>query len=587
MPHTFRAGRRFSAVLAVTALPVLLVGSAAHAAPAPQAAPNLTAPTVSPAAAAAKAKAKKAKKAKNVAVRLISFNDLHGNLQPPSGSSGRVTRANGTTVDAGGAAYLAAHVKQLEYGHNALLLSAGDNIGASPLASALFHDEPTIEVLNAMGVRASVVGNHEFDEGLAELRRIQLGGCQVPDGCQFRTSYEGADFSYLGANVRFDSGKPAFAPVSVQKVAGVKIGVIGVTLKDLPDVVTPTAVAGLEFTDEVAAINRSSRLLQKMGVKAQVVLMHQGDETTGGGPNQCKLGAERPAYEIASKATARVDAFFVGHTHQGERCVVKDPNGQRRPLIQGLSFGRLLSVVDLRVNTRTHDVVRSRTKARNVIVTRTVTPDPAVAAIVDRAVEKSAPLADRQIGSTTEELLGRGSDAPEKPLGDVIADAQLAGTTGNGAQIAITNPGGIRGDIDAGPVTYGEAFTVQPFANIMQTITLTGAQLDAVLEQQQQTAAAEPTWLQVSSTLHYTWSTSAAVGSKVSAITVDGTPVDPATSYRVSVNNFLAAGGDGFTVFADGTDLAGGPIDLDALVDYLGDHPNLSAPAADRITVVS
>lgn len=519
MPHAHPAGRRLSAVLAVTALPVLLLGPTAQAAPTPTAARSDATPT-----AATKANAKK--RTGTVLVRLISFNDLHGNLEAPSGSSGEVTLANGRKVDAGGAAYLATHVKQLQRGQHSLLLSAGDNIGASPLASALFHDEPTIDVMNAMGVRASVVGNHEFDEGLAELRRIQLGGCQVPDGCQFHTSYEGTDFPYLGANVHFASGKLAFSPFSVQKVGGVRIGVIGVTLKGLPSVVTPTAVAGLRFTDEVAAINRSSKLLQKMGVKAQVVLMHQGDETTGGGPNACRLGSEQAAHQIATKATSRVDAFFAGHTHQAERCFVKDPSGHRRPLVQASSFGRLLSVVDVRVSRRTHDVVRSRTRAKNVVVTRTVTPDPTVKAIVDRAVTKSAPLANRQIGSTSQVLLGHGSSAPEKPLGDVIADAQLAATTGNGAQIAITNPGGIRADLDAGPVTYGEAFTVQPFANIMQTITLTGAQLKAVLEQQQ-AAGADPTWLQVSSTLHYTWTTSAAVGSKVSAITVAGTPVNP------------------------------------------------------------
>jgi len=530
-----------------------------------------------------------AKKPKTVAVRVMSFNDLHGNIENPSGSSARVQLGGGKTAEnTGGAAYLARHVKLLRQGHpHNILLNTGDSIGASPLASALFHDEPTVEVLNAMGVKASVVGNHEFDEGLAELRRIEHGGCHADDGCQFRSSYEGTDFPFLGANVTFESGKAAFQPFSIQKQGGVKIGVIGVTLQDLPDVVTPAAVAGLEFTDEVAAINRTSKLLQKMGVKAQVVLMHQGDETTGtGSPNSCDLGEEQLAYRIASEASAQVDAFFAGHTHQAENCTVTDPAGNPRPLVQGLSFGRLVSVVDLAVNTRTQDVVRARTMASNVVVTRSVRPDAKVQAIVDRAVEAAAPLANRPIGSTTAALLGRGSSAPEKPLGDVIADAQLAATTGNGAQVAITNPGGIRADLDAGPVTYGEAFAVQPFANILQTITLTGAQLDAVLEQQQKSADVQPTWLQVSSTLNYTWTTSAAPGSKVSDITIDGQPVDPAASYRVTVNNFLAAGGDGFSVFAEGTDLAGGPIDLDAFVEYLEDNPNLGVPPADRITIV-
>ena len=566
MPLAARAARRIGALSAAAAVALSITVPAADAAPRP------TTTTKGP---------------KTVAVRVMSVNDLHGNIENPSGSAARVQIGGGKTVEnTGGAAYLARHVEMLRQNQpNALLLNTGDSIGASPLASALFHDEPTVEVLNAMGVKASVVGNHEFDEGLAELRRIEHGGCHPTDGCEFRTSYEGTDFPFLGANVTFESGKPAFRPFSIQEQGGVKVGVIGVTLRDLPDVVTPAAVAGLEFTDEVAAINRTSKLLQTMGVKVQVVLMHQGDETSGtGSPNSCALGEDQLAYRIASRASARVDAFFAGHTHQAENCTVTDPAGKPRPLIQGLSFGRLISVVDLTVNTRSEDVVRIRTKATNVIVTRDVRPDAAVQAIVERAVAKAAPLADRQIGSTTEALLGRGSSAPEKPLGDVIADAQLAATTGNGAQVAITNPGGIRADLDAGPVTYGEAFSVQPFANILQTITLTGTQLDAVLEQQQ-TPGASPTWLQVSSTLRYTWTTSAAPGSKVSAITVAGKPVEPTATYRVTANNFLAAGGDGFSVFADGTDLQGGPIDLAAFVDHLGDNPALSAPPADRITV--
>jgi 5'-nucleotidase len=525
----------------------------------------------------------------------MSFNDLHGNLEPAAGSSGRVTLADGTPVDAGGTANLATHARRLAAAaDHSVLLSTGDNIGASPLASALFHDEPTIEVLNALGVQASVVGNHEFDEGYAELQRMQRGGCHPVDGCQFRSTFEGADFPFLGANVTLENGKPALLPYSVEVRGGVPVGVIGVTLRDLPDVVVPSAVEGLEFGDEVDAINRTSRLLQEHGVRAQVVLLHQGDQTVPavppatGGPDACNLGADRPAYEIASRATAQVDAVFAGHTHQAENCVVTDPSGKPRPLIQGLSFGRLLSVVDLTINGRSRDVVRSKTVAHNEVVTRDLTPDAEVKAIVDRAKAESAPLANRAVGSTTEALLGTGPTAPpvEKPLGDVIADAQLAATAGNGAQLAMTNPGGIRANLDAGPVTYEEAFAVQPFGNIMQTITLKGSDLEAVLEQQQKGAAGTPiTWLQVSSTLHYTWTTSAPAGARVSDLTVAGVAVDPAASYRVSVNNFLAAGGDGFTAFTAGTDLTGGPVDLDAFLAYLATHPGLSAPPADRITV--
>jgi len=525
-------------------------------------------------------------------VRIIAFNDLHGNLEPPTGSSGRVTQSDGTTVDAGGAAYLATHVKQLQSQvRNSLVVSAGDNIGASPLTSALFHDEPTIDFLNMLGVNASVVGNHEFDEGYKELQRMQFGGCHPTDGCQFDKKFKGAAFPFLGSNVYFTNGLPALLPFTVKFEGGVPVGIIGATLKDLPSVVTPEAIKGLKFGDEVEAINRTANLLDFFGVKSQIVLMHQGDSTELEGPNDCKV-LPGPATAIAKAVTPKVDAIFTGHSHQQYNCVINDPAGQPRPVIQGSSFGRLLSVVDLKINLKTRDVVRSATQAHNEIVTRTVTPDPAVAALVADATAKAAPIGNKQVGTITADLKAAGNAAGESALGDVIADAQLAGTQSNSAVIAMTNPGGIRADLTFasspagegdGVVTYGEAFKVQPFSNIMQTITLTGANLKNVLEQQW-APGVNPKFLQISSSLHYSYSASAPQGSRVSNITVNGTPVDPAATFRVSVNNFLAAGGDGFTEFTKGTNLAGGPVDLDALIAYLGAHPNLAPPAADRIT---
>ena len=531
-------------------------------------------------------------------VRLITFNDFHGNLQPPAGSSGRVTLPDGTTVDAGGAAYLATHIKRLR-GEvaNSVVLSAGDNVGASPLDSALFHDEPTMALLNEIGVKASTIGNHELDEGYKELLRMQLGGCHPTDGCQFRDSYPGAKFPILGGNVYFDNGVNAALPFTVTVSGGVPIGIIGVTLKDLPLVVTPEAVEGLEFGDEVEAINKSSRFLDLLGIKTQVVLVHQGDNTEGGGPDDCRT-VPGPATAIAQAASPSVDVVFTGHSHQQYNCTVTDPAGKPRTLIQGSSFGRLLSVVDLKIDKRTRDVVRASTKAHNEIVTRTVTPDPKVAALVEEARTKAAPIANEQVGTITADLVRAAPASGESPLGDVIADAQLAATASNDAQIAITNPGGIRTDLTYagsaagegdGVVTYGEAFAVQPFGNIMQTMTLTGAQLKTVLEQQWQPrpdGTVQVRILQISSTLHYSWSQSAPVGSKISGITVAGEPVTDDATYRVSVNNFLAAGGDGFAEFANGTDIAGGPVDLDAFTAYLTANPGIGPPAADRITVL-
>ena len=530
-------------------------------------------------------------------VRLIGLNDFHGNLQPPSGSSGRVVLADGTTVDAGGAAYVATHVAALKAAASgSLVLSGGDNIGASPLASALFHDEPTIDFLNAIGTSASAVGNHELDEGYKELGRVQLGGCHPTDGCQFDQPYKGARFPYLASNITFTrSGLPATLPFTVKFVKGVPIGIIGATLKDLPTIVSAEGIKGLTFGDEAAAINRSSKLLQALGVRAQVVVIHQGDSAVGAnGPNDCNLAPAGPLSAIAAKVSPNVDAIISGHSHTQYNCQLADPAGNPRTVIQSLSFGRLLSVIDLAIDKRSRDVVRAATTATNEIVTRTVTPDPTVQAIVDSAVTKSAPIANRQVGSISADIVRAAVPSGESPLGNAIADSQLAATSSAGAQIALMNPGGVRADLTYagstagegdGVVTYGEAFTVQPFGNILQTLTYTGAQIDAVLEQQWQ-AAGLVRILQPSSTLRYTQTPANAVGDRVSNITINGVPLDPAATYRVTVNNFLSGGGDGFTVLTQGTNVTGGPIDLDAFTAYLTANPNLAPPATNRITVV-
>ena len=274
-------------------------------------------------------------------------------------------------VDAGGAAFLATHVNTLEsQAKNSILLSAGDDIGASPLVSALSHDEPTIEFLGDIGLDASVVGNHEFDEGYAELKRIQLGGCHPTDGCQFRPRYTGAKFPFLGANVFFTNGLPAVLPFTVKFEGGIPIGIIGITLHDLPSVVTPAAVQGLKFGDEIRAIDRTATLLDRLGIRTLIVTMHQGDGPHGGGPDACNVDPDGIAQTIAANATPKVDAFFTGHSHQQYNCSVNDPAGNPRRVIQGLSFGRLLSVIDIKIDKKTRDVIRSGTVADNVIVTR-------------------------------------------------------------------------------------------------------------------------------------------------------------------------------------------------------------------------
>jgi 5'-nucleotidase len=525
---------------------------------------------------------------------LLSINDFHGYLEPPQGSSGRVVvDEKGTTVDAGGAEYLATHVKRLraerEQRHS-VMLSTGDNIGASPLLSALFRDEPTIEFLNSLRTFASATGNHEYDEGIDELQRLQHGGCHPTDGCFDEDGYAGARFIYLSANVRDEkTGRlvmPAYAVKRLER--NVSIGFIGVPLKETPSIVTAAGVAGLRFEDEVAATNRAVRQLQRRGVESIVLLLHKGDSTAFPAlPNNCNT-LPGPAREIAEKVDAEVDAIFTGHSHQQYSCMVNDPAGQPRPLIQGASYGRLISEIDLTIDRRTRDVVRRWTVAKNHVVTRDVPKDPATTRLIEKYRKLAAPIANREIGTTTGVVSNSQNAAGESPLGNVIADAQLEATKAadkGGAQIAFMNPGGIRNSLDAGPVTYAEAFAVQPFNNYLVTMTLTGAQIKTLLAQQfNNPEPGRSRILQVSEGFTYSYSWSGSGEATITDVRLNGVPIDDAASYRVTVNSFLAEGGDAFTVLREGTDRLIGGLDIDAFAAYLTANSPLTPPAANRIT---
>ncbi|GAA4230517.1 5'-nucleotidase [Streptosporangium album] len=566
--------------------------------------------------------------AKTVPVRLLSLNDFHGNLEPPTGSSGRMVDENGATVDAGGAAYIATHLKQLS-DKNTLKVAQGDLIGASPLLSAAYHDEPSVEFLGKIGITASAVGNHEFDEGYSELRRIMHGGCHPVDGCSPAGEWKGADYSYLGANVIFkrpgaasaqaeketlaalggqntaalrgllkNYGIPALPPVAIRWMNGVPIGFIGLVTQTTPNIVTAEGIKDLEFIDEVKAANVASKLLKLVGVKAQVVLVHEGDQVTAGqSPDAC---ATQPGAgnRIATQVDAEIDMILSGHSHQAYLCKVSDPKGGTRLYSQGGSFGRVITKVDFQVDVRTRDVVRSSVVADNQIVTRTVTPDKEISDFVVERQKDVASVADKPIGRITAEITNAASASGESPLGNLIADGQLAATrTGGNAQVALMNPGGVRAPLTYpgspakegdGVVTYGEAFTVQPFNNLVQVVTLTGAQLKTVLEQQFTGGPNNQAFtkiLQPSSNLTYTYSTGAAWGSKVSNLKIDGADVTDTQTIRVAANNFLVGGGDAFLGFKDGTDLWSGPLDIDAFAAYFAANPSITPPAPTHITV--
>ncbi|GAA3700303.1 bifunctional metallophosphatase/5'-nucleotidase [Nonomuraea antimicrobica] len=561
---------------------------------------------------------------KTVPVRLLALNDFHGNLEPPTGSAGRIVDEHGQTVEVGGAAYIATHMKALS-DRNTIAVAQGDLIGATPLISAAYHDEPSIEFLDKLGLKVAAVGNHEFDEGYAELRRIMDGGCHPVDGCSPAGKWKGAKFDYVGANVLFknpnektdalaafggsnsrqvkqllaDWGVPALPPVSIKVMNGVPIGFIGLVTQTTPNIVTTEGIKDLKFVDEVKAANVASKLLKLLGVKAQVVLMHEGDQVASGqSPDACSA-VPGAGNRIATEVDAEIDLILSGHSHQAYLCEVKDPAGNDRVYSQGGSNGRVITQVDLKVNVKTKDIDRASVVADNHVVTRTVAADPAISKFVGFWQDEVSSVANKAVGTISSDITNAAAPSGESPLGNFIADAQLAATkTGGNAQIALMNPGGVRAALTHagspakegdGVVTYGEAFTVQPFNNLMQVVTLTGAQLKTVLEQQftgGPNSQAFTKILQPSANFTYTYSRGAAWGSKISDMKIDGVPVTDAQTIRVAANNFLVGGGDAFLAFKDGTDLWSGPLDIDAFVDHLGKNNPIAPPATNRITVV-
>lgn len=556
-------------------------------------------------------------KPRTVDVQLLSFNDLHGNLEPPAGSAGNVseTQPDGTVkaIPAGGVEYLATSLRTARKGNPYSVTAAGgDMVGASPLLSGLFHDEPTIEALNKIDLDVSAVGNHEFDEGATELARLQNGGCHPVEGCYEKgKKFKGADFPYLAANVTKEkTGKPLLKPYTVWKKNGVKIGFIGVTLEGTPDIVTANGVKGLKFHDEIKTINKYAKELDRNGVKSIVALIHEGGAPASTSYNyDCDSpgagdGISGPIVDIAKGITPKVDALVTGHTHQAYVCTVPDPAGKPRMVTSASSFGKLYTDTTLTYDRRTNDIVRTSVKSANHVVTRDQPKATDMTRLIERWNKLAAPIANRPQGWISADINGRGSTAPEKPLGNVIADAQLEGLAPadkGGAEVAFMNPGGIRADLvhkasgseGDGVVTYGEAFTVQPFTNMMNVVDLTGAQLVTALQQQVSGSnEASPKILQVSKGLTYTLDLTKTGAARVvtDTIKLNGAAIDPAKTYRVAMNEFLAGGGDGFAALGQGTNKLVGASDLDLFNAYLAAHSTAAAPlappATDRITVI-
>lgn len=537
-----------------------------------------------------------------VQVQLLAFNDYHGHVRDSDGA-GQVDDA-----DAGGGEYLSAKLNELREGEKySLTVAAGDLIGGSPAFSGLFRDEPSVESLNAMGLDVSSVGNHEFDEGVTELLRMQNGGCHPEDGCFFPDEpYSGADFQWLAANVvNEDTGETPLPPYWIERFESIDIGFIGMTLEATDTLVAAAGIQGWDFLDEAETANALVPILQEQGVEAIVVLLHEGGSQTPppGAVDACE-GISGPIVAINDALDPAIDVLITGHTHLPYNCVLDDAAGSPRIVTSAYSYGRIVSEFDLVIDKRTDDVRRDLSVATNhAVVREDLMPDPAITKIIDKWQPLFDEAGNTPVGTITEDIV-RGGDPTgsdrgvESPAGNLVADAQLWSTSANGAQVAFMNPGGVRSDLTFaasadegdGVVTFGEAFTFQPFGNSLLTFPMTGEQIISVLEEQCQPAGSSRPFLHlgVSEGFAYDLATTIVAGEctsiTVTNVQLNDVPLNPAATYNVTVNNFLADGGDNFGTFATITapKLDGGN-DLLALINYLGTFSPVAPPPTDRV----
>ena len=586
-----------------------------------------------------------------VQVKLIALNDFHGNIEPTAETNGGTVvlpdGAAGTKAMVGGAAYLATLVQNIKAKNpNNIMVGAGDMISASPFASSITHDEAAVDVLNQIGLEVTSVGNHEFDRGMTELKRIQNGGCYPASGtqgvvgsdtCLISGTYPGARFKYLAANVvETSSGKSIFPATYVKRFGTVSVGFIGLTLQGTPNLVTATGVAGLRFDEESATINKYAAQLKANGVNAVVVLIHQGGQTTATTINdQTCPGLSGEILPVMDKLSADVDVVVSGHTHQEYVCKYPGKAAGKNILMTSTGFyGSAVSEIDLTIQpnkgvvaaaANTVPVIRApgtftigtTYKATNASLPSgfsAVAKDSTVDALVAKYVTLSATLASQSVGTITASInrallpsTTSRDETAEGAMGDVMADSYLAGVPG-GADIAFVNPGGVRADltfVTGGAVTYSNLSTVEPFGNTLATLNLTGAQILRLLEQQweapnkavKSNPAALPSatygpLLQVSKGFTYSFDNAQPAGATVGSgnrlvagsVKLNGIAIDPTKTYKIVTNAFLAAGGDNFTVMATGTNLVDTKVlDLDAFIAYFRANSPVSPPAP-RIT---
>ena len=525
-------------------------------------------------------------------IKLIAFNDFHGNLKTPAT---RVpvpdaAQPNGYRLEpAGGVEQFSALIKSLKRKNpNNAVITVGDLVGATPLLSALFQDEPTIEAMNLVGIDFHAVGNHEFDYGIKHLKRLQTGGCATnaktgQADCAGREPYKGANFPFLAANVvETSTGKTIFPPYGIKEFEGIKIAFIGMTLQGTPAIVRPGGTAGLDFKDEVATANALIPELKRQGVANVVLLLHEGGVQSGG-INDCSDFSGK-LNDMVGRLDPAIQIVATAHTHRYYICEF----GGKLVTSAG-SYGTLLTEIDMTIDRNTQKIISKR--AKNIVVDPGGAKDPLLAAHVAKYATLSEPLENRVVARVQTEINQATNAAGESTLGNLIADAHLFATNSpekGGAVLAFNNPGSLRAPIlpgADGAVTYGALFRVQPFQNDLIVMTLTGKQLKDLLEQQFGANVGERLrLLGVSNGFSYVWDAARPRGERVLAesMKLNGEPVRAELQYRVAANSFIASGSEGYTVFRDGTDRQVGILDLEAVVQFLSANSPYSPPPTGR-----
>jgi len=525
-------------------------------------------------------------------IQILALNDFHGNLEPlPGEQRYRTPEGTETRAQLGGAARMGATLAALRRDQaNTVTVEAGDLTGASPLVSAYYLDEPAIMALNRAGLEIAAVGNHEFDKGITELRRMQDGGCNDgrPVGarqpCRLDDPFEGARFTYLAANVVGPGGQTLFPGSVVRQLGGVKIGFVGMTLKDTGILSSPGGTVGYGFEDEASTANAEAARLRATGADTVVLLIHEGARTDPAYNTSDCPGLDGALLPILDRLDPAIRLVVSGHTHNAYACEVPAPGGSTRLVTSAGRYGYFVTDIRLTVDPASDAVTAFSAVNRPVEANGGEQAD--IAALVARYGEAVASEAAKVVGRID------GSLTPPvgsfyRPLDYLVTDAQFAALEGEGAQFALMNPGGVRTTFEPaadGSVTYGQIFALQPFGNTLGVVELTGAELLAGLEAK--LARATPgdvrgALLVPSHNLEYAFDLSRPAGSRLISLTLDGRPVEPALTYRAAVNNFIASGGDGFTFLARARPVAGGVLDLDALETYLAG--GVAAPTGDRV----